>query len=214
MLFKSKARNKIKALERDNNNALIYNISCTAVCVALIVSFALLKNDITVHIPPDLSDGATLKEYTIPEENVYLFAGNIWRAINYWEKDGKKEMDENLDMYQCYLTPTFRRYLSRQHESRIRSGMTQNVARTASSIRDSPYGPDKVMLETRGQWESILDLRIQESLGDSIIRNVPLRYRLVVVADDSSSHCNPWGMKLAGLKSEPVRLVTGEGSSL
>lgn len=204
MPFKSKARNKIKALEKDNSNALIFNLSSAAVSIAMIVAFIFVKNDITVHVPPDLSGGATLKSHNIPEENVYLFANNIWKAINYWEKDGVKEMVTNLDMYQCYLTPTFRRYLERQHGLRE---VTKNVARTTSSYRESPYGPEKVIPEAKGQWETVIDLYVQESMGTTIIRNVPLRYRLTVVSDDSSSHCNPWGMKLAGLKSEPVRLV-------
>lgn len=214
MPFKSKSRNKIKALEKDNSNALIYNITSTTVCLALVAGFIFLKNDITVHVPPDLSGGATLKEHTIPEENVYLFAGNIWKALNYWETDGKVEMESNLAMYQCYLTPTFRRYLEYQHEQRMNGGMTKNVARTANTIKESPYGAEKVVPQSKGQWETVLDLRIQESIGTSIIRNVPLRYRLTVIADDSSSHCNPWGMKLAGLKDEPMRLVINNGEKL
>lgn len=214
MPFKSKSRNKLKALKKDNNRALIYNITSTIVCVSLIVAFVTVKNDVTIHVPPDLRGGATLKEKNIPPENVYLFSSNIWKAINYWEEDGKEEMTENLDMYQCYITPTFRRYLKYQHQQRLNAGMTKNVARTASSIKDSPFGPDKITEEGTGQWETILDLRVEESLGTNIIRNVPLRYHLTVVADDSSSHCNPWGMKISGLKKEPVRLVTEKGKNL
>lgn len=214
MIFKSKSRNKIKALEKDKSNALIYNFTATAVSIALVIGFVALKNDITIHVPPSIGDGATLKEHMVPEETIFLFAGEIWKAMNYWEKDGVSDMKDNLEMYQCYMTPTFRRYLESQHEKRIRGDLAKNVARTASSIKESPYGPDKVIPENKGQWEAVLDLRIQDSIGTTIIRNVPLRYRLVVVSDDSSSSCNPWNLKLAGLKSEPVRLVTTNGDKL
>lgn len=214
MFFKSKSRNKIKGLEKDNDNGRLYNMCSTAVSIALVVGFIFIKNDITVHIPPDISGGASLKEHMVPEENVYLFAGSIWKALNYWETDGKTEMKNNIDMYRCYLTPTFATYLKTQHDQRVSGGMTQDVARTANSIKESPYSAEKVTPESKGQWEAVLDLRIQESMGSNIIRNVPLRYRLTIVTDDSSAHCNPWNLKIAALKEEPVRLITADGGNL
>ena len=72
--------------------------------LAVITVIALLgwkykDTQLTAHIPPDLSNGATIKiggNAEVPPANVYAFGFYIWQQINNWPNDGVQDYGKQL----------------------------------------------------------------------------------------------------------------------
>src|SRR4051812_22872041 len=58
------------------------------ICLLLLIGWMREPADLTIHIPPDISNGATLKVGEIPKPVIYSFAYEVWQEINYWPNDG------------------------------------------------------------------------------------------------------------------------------
>ncbi len=100
----SKARGALQGSEqRTRDWQLASAVLLGLLLITIIVSWT-RQNDITVSIPPDLSAGAKFKAGYIPKSNVYLFTSEVWRAVNYWPKDGDKDMLTNLQQYSLYFS--------------------------------------------------------------------------------------------------------------
>lgn len=203
--FKSKARN---ALDRSDARVrdwqLVSGVLLCLVFGQLIIS-AVRQNDITVHVPPDLSQGASFSAGSIPKPNVYLFASEVWRSVNYWQKDGDIEMVSNLNAYSCYLSEEVKRDQLNLHDSRVKKGQSSNRTRRMSEITNLKDVEGSVSSLGAGTWDVDLDLRLVETLEGTPVKSHPLRYRVRVAADNSGSSCNPFNMRIIGI-SQPLRI--------
>lgn len=157
------------------------------------------QNDITVHIPPDLSNGATMKAGYIPKASVYLFASEVWRSINYWEQDGDIDMPRNLQQYQCYLSDRARQAQQDIQEVRKSQGQSTGRTRRMTEITDLKNVEAAVVSVGSGTWDVDLDLRLIESVQNAQVKDEMLRYRIRVAADNSGSTCNPFNMRIVGV---------------
>lgn len=181
----------------------------SGVLVALLVIQGVLsfarQNDITVHIPPDLSGGAVMKAGYIPKTNVYLFASEVWRSINYWDKDGDVDMPRNLQQYKCYMSDRVRQ--AQQDIQAVRKSQGQSVGRTRrmTEITDLKNVDAAVISVGSGTWDVDLDLRLIESTQNAQVKDEMLRYRIRVAADNSGSTCNPFNMRIIGV-NQPRKL--------
>ncbi len=82
---KSRARN---ALDVSNNRVRDWQLIAGAIAVLLVIQMMIScsrQNDITVHVPPDLSNGASFKAGAIPKPNVYLFVSFLEIDETYWK---------------------------------------------------------------------------------------------------------------------------------
>ena len=165
-------------------------------------------DDITVHIPPNLARGATQQGGEVPAPNIYTFTYYVFQKINTWEKDGAKEGLGNLDNYRCYLTDDFAADLRNMHSSRTAKGETRNRKRSVRESDQKGFDPSKVYNVTENKWVVKLDLLVRESIEQTEIKNVHVRYPLLVVKDDTDPSCNLWGIKLAGYNSTPKRILS------
>jgi integrating conjugative element protein (TIGR03746 family) len=164
--------------------------------------------DITVHIPPRLDRGGTQKGGEVPAPNVYTFVYYVFQKLNTWEKDGSTEGLENLDNYRCYITDDFAADLRNMHNTRTAKGETRNRKRSVRESDQKGFDPSKVYNVTANKWVVKLDLLIRERIGQTEIKNVDVRYPILVIRDDTNPSCNLWGLKLAGFNSSPNRILS------
>ncbi len=175
------------------------------ILIAQMVISAVRQNDITVHIPPDLSAGAQFDSNTIPKPNVYLFASEVVRSINYWKTNGDKEMPDNLNRYACYISENVKSEQIALHALRVSDGQSANRTRRLSEITDLKDVEGSVSSVGAGIWDVDLDLRLIESLEGTQVKDHALRYRVRVAADNSGSVCNPFNMRITAI-NQPLRI--------
>jgi integrating conjugative element protein (TIGR03746 family) len=162
---------------------------------------------LTVHIPPQLERGAILNPGEVPKPNVYSFSYYVFQKLNTWEKDGFTEAPVLLDVYRCYLTPDFAEDLALIHKERSNRGETRNRKRIVREASHKGFDPASVVTIDDSKWVVKLDMHIQETIDDTLIKDVSVRFPLLVVKDDTSPDCNPWGIKFAGFDSAPKRII-------
>ncbi len=61
-----------------------------------------------IHIPPDLTAGATVRPDDPGPPHVYTFALYIWQQLYRWPSDGAVEYRAKLDALVHFLTPACR----------------------------------------------------------------------------------------------------------
>lgn len=171
-------------------------------------SLSTISDRITVHIPPRLERGAILNPGEVPSPNVYAFSHYLFQKLNTWEEDGYTEAPILLDEYRCYLTPDFAESLAEVHKMRNSRGETKGRKRVVRESNQKGYNPSKVIPVNGSKWIVKLDMLIQETIDNTLIKDVDVRYPLIVIKDDTSPDCNPWGIKFAGYDSTPKRIVS------
>ena len=158
------------------------------------------QNEITVHVPPDLSKGATLKPGELHAANSYAFANYVWRNLNDWGVSGKDDYKRLIDEYRCMVTPEFERWLRLNEAQKRRQGELDRT-RVFSAI--NPYRPEFVSELGSNVFSVALVLNIQERVKSVVIKDVGMSYSLRVVPD--TRKCNQMGMALDGFMIDPTR---------
>lgn len=196
------------ALEEKDNRVKDWKIVSSGLFALLVIQGAISysrQNDITVHVPPDLSKGATMRSGDIPKANVYLFASEVWRSINYWKNDGDKDMPQNLSLYRCYLSDRALQAQQSLQATRQQEGQSVGRTRHMSEIIDLKNVDSAVISQGAGTWDVDLDLRLEESLQNTVVKDEMLRYRIRVAADNSGTNCNPFNMRIIGI-DQPLKI--------
>ncbi len=147
-----------------------------------------------LYIPPDLSQGVTLKVGEIPESFLYTFADHIWPAINHWLKDGYEEAPLNIYNYQAFITPACSDNLQSVATKKMDSGELLNRSRQLHSMKGHGYLPDRVVPIGPGRWVVALDYNLQEQISGKEVKNINLRYWLNITEYDVDKNLNPWGL--------------------
>lgn len=158
------------------------------------------QNDFHCHIPPDLSRGSTIKPGELQASNAYAFASYIWRGINDWSNDGKKDYSANITIFQCYVTPTFLQWIKQNEKEKLDAG---ELARTRTLSIDGSYSEDMSHPIGNNVFEVALTTKVHEHIEGVPIKAVIVRYPLRVVPDTRS--CNVMGMALDGFYAQPER---------
>lgn len=166
-----------------------------------------VTEDLTVHIPPRLERGATMKAGEIPDANVYIFSHYLFQKLNTWNKDGSAEMEGILWDYECYITDTFASELREVHSARTAKGETKGRSRAVRELTQKGFDRSKVYEVTGDKWVVKLDMLIKEKIDTVEIKSVAVRYPVIVIRDDTNPDCNPYGMKFAGYDSPPKRIL-------
>ena len=182
----------------------------TALLFVCILAWHRSRDQITVHIPPDLSRGATLRAGQLSAPTVYAFAQHIFQAINHWPDNGAVDQQRLLQEYRCYLTPSFRNSLRRSTQAKMRSGELQR-ARGVYPL--THYRDSLVRQLSAALWLVRLDLGLREWVRDRTVKDTRLRYELRVARHDVSRQCNPWGLALDGYESPPRRISAAQATA-
>ena len=179
------------------------NVIQFIVILGLIICLADIPTRFTFHIPPDLSNGATLKAHHIPNSYVGEFTFYIWQALNNWSNNGAQDADKNLSFYGGYLTPSFTYYLQNRYKQMHTSGELQGRVRIIRPIAgDQP----EVTQLSQSAWRVLIKVRESEYVNGILVKDKDIEFPFKVIRFNSNAQRNPFGLALDGFVSDPVLL--------
>lgn len=161
------------------------------------------EKQIVVHLPPEMSDSTILQVGEIVPASIYAFALSVFQRLNFWENDGSEDYARQIKLHNCYLTPTFKRWLRSDIQNKHAHG---ELRRSRGLFSLSGYTPERVRRINTDTWIVHLDLGLREWLQDRVVKETALRYTLRVVRFDFSAECNPWGLALDDHERLPERI--------
>lgn len=170
--------------------------------LAVITTLALFgwktkDTQLTAHIPPDLSSGATIKiggTPEVPPPNVYAFGFYVWQQINNWTTDGAKDYGEQLFSLQHYVTPACREQLVADMKFKAGNGELITRTRAIMEIPGMGFTAERVTNHGNGTWTVMLDTALLETSRGLRVKDTYIRYPLRVVRYDVSRENNPFGL--------------------
>jgi integrating conjugative element protein (TIGR03746 family) len=151
----------------------------------------------TLHIPPDISAGATLRRGEITPSAVYAFSYYVWQQVNRWPADGTKDYGEQIFKWAPYLTDACREQLTDDMNRKNNIGELTQRTRMLFEVPGSAYDDSRVEVVARNRvWHVKLDSEITEQQRGIAIKSVPIRYTLRTVAFRGDLDKNPFGLAL------------------
>lgn len=190
---------------RDENSNLRSHINTLRGVVGLQVCFLAAlwqgwqhaKEEVRIHIPPDLRSGAVIKYRDINPANIYAFANTVFQQANHWE-NGQDDYGKNLYKVAAYLTPPFINSLQADMALRGKNGELAGRTRTIQPLTGQGYEERRVAVLSNDAWLVWLDYNIREYVKSVEVKNVLVRYPIRVVRYDIDMDANPWGLALDG----------------
>lgn len=176
-----------------------------ALCTALLIGWMRSPSDITVHIPPDIQNGATMKVGTIPTPLIYSFAYEVWQQVNSWPKDGEIDYKKNIQDYWAYFTPQFKSELLENYADQKLNGQLQRV-RYIQGVSGAAYDATNVRKIGNDTWEVSLKMHVTEYKNSQVVKDVDVLYPLKVARVNIATNINPYGLAVTGFSSEPQRI--------
>ncbi len=183
---------------KQNQRLLVRIIIGAFIVIIMMYSFSIASiRDITLHYPPDLRSGASMKVGEIPDYQAYIFAQYIVQQLNNWEKNGAKDYPARVQALTFYITPGYKANLLKDIKERLRQGELQNRVRHLRPLPGSAYTEDSV--EIRGNsWIVWLNVAIEETISGQPVKELKMRYPIRVVRYDANREKNPWQLALDG----------------
>lgn len=176
-------------------------------CISISIGWMTCPSRLTVYIPPDIQNGATMKAGSIPSPLIYSFAYEIWQELNYWPQNGDQDYRKNITGYWSYLTPAFKSELMNEADELKKSGQAERI-RYIHGVSGAAYEASNVRRVGNDTWEVNLKMRLTEYKNNQPVKDVEIIYPLKVTRVNVSHRDNPYGLAIAGFASEPKRLIT------
>lgn len=177
------------------------------ICIALFIGWVTAPSRLTVYLPPDIQNGATLKAGSIPEPLIYSFAYEIWQELNYWPDENGEGYQKNIQTFWSYLTPKFKAELLEDYAELKASGQLQRI-RYLQGLSGAAFESVYIKKLSHDTWEVDLKMRLTEFKNNQAVKDVEIIYPLKVTRTNVSPQNNPYGLVLAGFVSEPQRQKT------
>ena len=192
--------------EIDNARAHIVSLWLVIILLAIALAYAFrgwanAPSDITLHIPPDLSAGSTVRVGEIPKPSVYGFGYYMWQQLNRWPRDGAEDFPAKLYRFAAYVTPAFRAELLRDMDRRGRMGELTGRVRALYEAPGAQYDDSRVQAVGPNAWTVTIEAVIEETVAGLPVKHTRIRYPLRVVRYDVDRELNPWGMAIDGFAS-------------
>ncbi len=162
---------------------------------------------LTIYIPPDIQNGATLRVGTIPNALIYSFAYELWQEMNYWPSDGEMEYKKNIQSYSYYLTPQFKAELLNDYDALKTTGQLDRI-RYLQGFNGGAYESSNIKKINNNTYEIDLPMRLTEYKNNQTVKDVEILYPLKVIRTNVSPKNNPYGLAIAGFIAEPKRVTT------
>lgn len=199
---------KQSQLENQRKNVVI--LALLGLLGALGWAFKSTVSEFTIHIPPDLRNGATIvasKAPDVPTTTAYTFAYYVWQQVNRWPVDGSKNYGEQIFNMQYYLTPACREQLQADMNVRFTNGELARRTRSVMEIQGLGFADERVLVTDGSSWKVLLDLQLQETQNGTPIKDAFIRYPMRVVRFDIDRSKNQWGLAVDCFGGErPARL--------
>lgn len=191
-------------------NKVLLGVTGVAAFLAVIamMGWRSAGKDLDLHIPPDLSKGATIKAGSgeVPPPNVYTFGFYIWQQLNRWSKNGQQDYGEQIFKLQAYFTPSCQEQLIADHKLRSEQGELDQRTRSVMEIPGLGYVEDRVTVLADGSWTVLIDAQVQETSRGVPVKDAFIRYPLHIVRYDVDRERNPWKLAVDCYASRPERL--------
>lgn len=198
--------------KEDADNDVIQLQKCVIIllfilCVAFSLGWMTSPSRLTIYVPPDIQNGATIKVGTVPLPLIYSFAYEVWQEMNYWPVDGESDYKKNISTYVPYLTPRFKSELLQEYGELKSSGQLQRI-RYLQGLSGAAYDATNVKQLSSNTWEVDLTMRLTEYKNNQPVKDLEIIYPLKVIRTNVSPRNNPYGLAIAGFMSEPKRTNT------
>lgn len=169
------------------------------------------REDIRIHIPPDIRSGATVVANRVGPADAFVFGTYIFQQLNRWPEDGQKEFGKRVFQLSAYLTPQFQEWLIKDIEERGHRGELSGRTRALQLLAGAGYKEQLVQIPAKDVWIVQLDVHIVETVRGMDVKSVYIRYPLRVVKYAVDPESNPWGLALDGYDGDgPRRLSEAE----
>lgn len=183
----------------DNKEAIIKLqwVFVAILALALLLAIRGLQNapdELTLHIPPDLRSGATIRPGEVPPPNVYTFAHYIWQQVNHWSRDGDKDYGAAIFRMQAYITPACREWLEQDLKTKANNGELSLRTRALQEIPGHEYEESRVRPLSGSAWRVEVDYEIKETVRGMPVKETGVRYPLRVVRFDADREQNQFGL--------------------
>lgn len=192
-----------------------WTIGALAAVACVAIGYAHFKDtQFTAYIPPDLSQGATLKiggTPEVPAPYVYTFAFHLWQMVNNWPSDGAEDYSKQIAALKYYFTPACRSQL--EEDLRIKGGNGELKKRTRAimEIPGAVFSADRVTAHGDGSWTVLLDTQLMETSLGVPVKQAFIRYPLRVVRYDVSRDNNPFQLAIDCFGDRrPERLLSSD----
>lgn len=172
--------------------------------------WAMAPSKLTVHIPPDLRQGAVMGVTDIHPANVYGFAVYLFQQLNRWPENGAVDYGAAIVRLSPYLTPRYREQLL---ADLARKGERGELVNRTRSVEAEPQSPEQAVRALGyGTWQVTLDEHLTETVRGMTVKVARIRYPLRIVRLNVDAELNPWGLALDGFDEPgPERLDDTEG---
>ncbi len=202
----AEAQKQIRYRER-----LILMLFC--ICFMLGFGWHRTLNDITVHIPPDLRSGASVKQGESHPAYIFGFAGEFFTYLNTWNKDGQYDYEGNTSRLRAVLTQKYRKEIRKEIKELMDTGELQGRTRIISPITEDYYTDKKVKVVNKSTWVVTRKYRVREYLKNSKIpiKDIFVEFPIRVIVYKVPIEANPWQLGLDGFESKPKRIVYLKG---
>ncbi len=203
----------VQAWKKEDADAQVIKIQKTFIYILSLLSLLFsigwmsAPSRLTVYIPPEIQNGATLKVGSIPDPLIYSFAYEIWQELNYWPKEDGDDYQKNIHRYWSYLTPKFKSELIGEEKDLRISGQLQRI-RSLQGLSGAAFDSVNVKKLGNDTWEVDLRMRLSEYKNGQPIKDIEIIYPLRVTRINVSPQNNPYGLALDGFINEPERLQT------
>ena len=174
-----------------------------ALIASIATTFYALKT-IEVSLPPDPSQGALLKRDVKTKSSIYTFTLWHFQKLQHWPSAGQVDYRKNIDALNPVLTPEYKAFLDRDYERRKEHGELNNRIRHIEPY-GMAYDDKRVQPLGPGSWVVIADYVVKEWYLGADIKQVPLRYYLLVT-ETSVTEDNRFGLRLAGFERNPENI--------
>jgi len=209
----SRYRNEL-AGQREAIRALWGAVGVALTCALVLgVGWMTAPASLRIHIPPDLTAGATIRPDAPRPPHVYTFALYIWQQLYRWPSDGAREYQGQLDTLVSFLTPACRQDRLDDYAERNARRELAGRQRAVWELPGRGYAPARVFEEGVGRWVVSLDLMIEETVLGERVKSRAVAYPVRVVRYDVDRERNPWGLALDCLAGVPRAIELAEEAS-
>ncbi|WP_199438338.1 DUF2895 family protein [Vibrio owensii] len=163
-------------------------------------------DDIIVHIPPDLSNGASMNVGEVPPAAVFVYTTHLWIEFNTWMTNGTTDAFENISSYREYFSPKFMELMRKEYDGKNARKELERQRRLTLLPGTGLEAMKRVIPVTKNSWVVYLDVVDEEFYLGERVKNAKIRYALLVEKVETTVDKNPIGVRIVGFKEKPKLL--------
>lgn len=162
-----------------------------------------------IYITPQIVEaGGFVRANTLPKEVLYNFAFSKFTELNTWRgNENKDDYQEAIKTNRYFMTTSYYQKLLTDFEQKKNTGEL-NRLRVLSGYHGEDFADTDVISLGNNVWQVNLVLRLEERLGDTVVKDVLISYPVKVVKTQVSYQLNPYGLAIDGFVASPKRLKT------